>query len=115
MTKEDIRNLESSANLLYVNVILAIRELTAENPLVLFDKSKVDEDEELRDNIYEFPYGYYVGKYQYYNQGAIMKVHGNSVTLFLTGEEWGEEHEQELDEVPYSSLVNLLTYLIERE
>jgi len=115
MTKKQIAKLQAKANKLYADVILAIIELTAENPLILFDKSKVDEDDELRDNIYEFPYGYYVGKYQYYNQGAIMKVHGNSVTLFLTGEEWGEEHEQDLDEVPYSSLVDLLTYLNERK
>ena len=115
MTKKQIEVLQAKANKLYADVILAIIGLTAENPLVLFDSSKVDEDDELRDNLYDFPYGYFVSKHGFYVQGAIMKVKGNNVTLFLTGEDWGDTHELEVDELPYSSLVELLTYIKERE
>jgi len=114
MKKKQIVELQVKANKFYDDVINAIKKLTAENPLVLFDSSKIDEDDELRDSVYEFPYGYFVSRHGFYVQGAIMKVNGNDVTLFLTGEGWGDTHEQELSEVPYSSLVDLLTYLEER-
>jgi hypothetical protein len=112
MTKENLETLKTQGWDTIRAVSDAIRTLTAENPLILFDKDNVDS---CGDELYDLPYGYYVGKYDSYNEGTIWKVQGNDVTLFLRCEGmFGEEWEQTLEEVPFESLVSLLDYLIER-
>lgn len=112
MNKEQIELLAAEANESIANVAHALRTLTADKPLILFDKDNVEGDE---DEIYDLPIGYNVGKYDSYSQGAVWKVEGDDVTLFLTGEEFGELWHQKVDDLPFSSQVDLLSYLIERE
>lgn len=80
-----------------------IKELTKDKPFELFDKDNPDEDE-----ILELPIGYMVDKYEGYNQGAIWKVQGEDVTLFLTGENYGELWETELNQISFDNQVELL-------
>lgn len=111
MTKDDLEKLQEAANDILNGVEAAIRELTTGNPLVLFTGESAEENQ---DNIYDYPYGYTVSRHGYYLQGAVQKVCGNDVTLFLTGEDWGEEYIVGVSELPVGSQIDLLTYLIAR-
>jgi hypothetical protein len=111
MTKDDLEKLQEAANDILNGVEAAIRELTKDNPLQLFTNEEADENS---DDIYDYPYGYTVSKHGYYLQGAVQKVCDNDVTLFLTGEDWGEEYVVGVGELPVGSQIDLLTYLIER-
>jgi hypothetical protein len=111
MNKEQIKLLVAEANKVFANVAHAIRILTAGNPLVLFSKEEADENQEIT---YEMPYGYYVDKYESYLQGAIRKVEDNDVTLFLTGEDWGDEITVCINDLPFGSQIDLLERLAER-
>ena len=116
MNKEQIKELVERANESITNVAQAIRTLTTDKPLILFDKDKIDTEEGISsDEVYDFPYGYFVGKYESYLSGVVQKVEGNEVTLFLTGEEFGGVYEITLDQLPFESLVDLLHILTERE
>jgi hypothetical protein len=111
MRKEQIELLETVANEVIANVHKAIKTLTADNPLILFDKDKVEGDE---DEIYDLPIGYNVDKYGSYQQGAIYKVQGDDVELYLTGEEAGQIFHTELTSISFDNQVQLLSYLKER-
>ena len=105
--KEEHEALQELANDTIRSVIDAIRTATAEKPLTLFNS----EDENLEDEIYDYPYGYFVSKHSFYIQGQVMSVKGDEVVLFLTGEDWGDLHHTELSQLPFESLVDLLSYL----
>jgi hypothetical protein len=92
-------------------VAKAIRELTAENPLVLFTKEQAENEEV---EIYDLPYGYNVDKYSTYQQGAVMEVQGSDVKLFLTGDEFGQVWDSELEYVPFECQLQILQLLEER-
>lgn len=111
MTKDELKTLEDVAWNSIANVQKAIRTLTAENPLVLFDKDNADGE---ADELYDLPFGYYVGKYDSYNQGAIQRVCGDEVTIFFTGEQFGDTHELSLSDLPIESQIDLLGYLANR-
>ena len=116
MTKKQITKLVEQANNAIVNVPHALRTLTADKPLILFDKDKIDTKEGVSsDEIYDFPIGYYVGKHGDYLQGVVMKVEGDNVTLFLTGEEFGDIWHQYLSDLPFETLVDLLEILMEEK
>ena len=97
----------------------AIKELTAEKPLVLFTKEQVLNKEgdvtEESIEIYDLPYGYYVDKYSTYIQGAVMNVQGHDIQMFATGDEFGTIYEIELSYVPFECQLPILQMLIERE
>ena len=116
MTKDELVALQTGATKTSAKVYQTIVELTKDEPLILFKKDDLteEEDDALQEEIYEMPYSYYVGKYQYYLPGVVWKVQGDNVTLFMTGEEWGETWEQELHFVPIDSRVDILEHLIER-
>ena len=115
MNKKDLSFLQEEANRVYNEVEAAIKNLTKDNPLQLFTKDDTEKDD-FQDKVYEYPYGYFVSKHGYYVQGAVQKISGDlDVTLFLTGEDWGEEHTQSISELPFESQIMILTYLIERE
>lgn len=107
--KTEHKELQQTAKDVNEKVIETIRRVTTEKPLILFD-SKADD---LEDEIYDYPYGFFVSKYNYYIQGQVMSVKGNEVVLFLTGEDWGEFHDLILDDLPIESLIDLLSYLDE--
>jgi len=109
MNKEQIKSLQTEANKVIHEVYEAIKTLTAGNPLVLFERQNADADE-----ILDFPYGYNVGKYEEYQQGAIREVNDEDVELFLTGDSWGETFHTELCQIPFDQQVDLLTYIAER-
>jgi hypothetical protein len=111
MNKKQIELLQTEANTVIANVHRAVKTLTAENPLILFDKDKVEGDE---DFIYDLPIGYNVDKYSTYQQGAVCKVQGDDVELYLTGDEAGQTFDIQLNQLPFESLVELLSYLNER-
>lgn len=91
MTKAELESLTKQGWDSIRSVAKAIRELTAENPLVLFDKDKLNKEGGLNsDELYDLPYGYNVDKYSTYQQGAVMEVQGGDVKLFLTGDEFGQ-------------------------
>ena len=113
MEKKDLSFLQETANRVYDEVTEAIKDLTRKNPLQLFTQEDTEKSD-FCDTVYEHPYGYFVSKHGYYVQGAVQKVEGDEVTLFLTGEDWGEEHTQSVGELPFESQISLLTYLIER-
>ena len=114
MTKKDLQLLQDLAWKTTANVIDVIKKLTADNPLILFDKETIECNDDAFDAFYNLPYAYYVGKHEFYSEGSIWKVHGNNVTIMFRGEEFGDTWELELNEIPYESLVSLLTYLMER-
>jgi len=114
MDVKDLKFLQDEANRLYSEVEATIINLTKDNPLQLFTQEDTEKDD-FQDKVYEYPYGYFVSKHGFYIQGAVQKVSGSfDVTLFLTGEDWGEEHTVSVSELPFESQINLLTYLIER-
>lgn len=110
MNKEYLLKLQEQANLIVEQVSIVIKSMTTDNPLVLFDKDNPD-----MDTIYDLPIGYYVDKYDTYKQGAIHTVNGNDVTIFFTGEDFGDTFNLELYQLPFESLIELLTYLSERK
>jgi hypothetical protein len=109
--KQELKELQNLANRCLNDVANVIRILTADNPLILFDKDTIESD---NDTLYDLPFGYYVGKYEYYNEGTIWKVHGNDVTIMLRGEQFGDTWELSVSDLPFESQVDLLTYLAER-
>jgi hypothetical protein len=90
-------------------IIETLKEKTKENPLVIFTDEQASEDD--NEMIYDLPYGYTTSRDGYYLQGAIQKVQGNDVTIFFTGDNWGETYQSDLDELPFYSLVQLLSFL----
>ena len=114
MEKKDLSFLQETANKVYDDVTKAIKDLTRERPLQVFTEDEAEADD-FQDKVYEHPYGYFVSKHGFYIQGAVQKVCGDDVTLFLTGEDWGEEHTVSVGELPFESQISLLTNLIERE
>jgi hypothetical protein len=108
MTKKECSELQANANAIIESVTKAIKSTTADKPLVLFNPKKINCDE-----IYDFPYGYTVGRHGDYLQGNVQKVCGNDVTLFLTGDDYGQTLELELEQLPFESLVQLLSYVEE--
>lgn len=106
--KAEHEALQELANDTIRSVIDTIRTATKEKPLTLFT---VRDDENFQDEIYDYPYGYFVSKHSYYVQGQVMTVNGDEVVLFLTGEDWGDLHHTELSQLPFESLVDLLSYL----
>lgn len=111
MNKEQIKSLVTEANKAIANVAHAIRTLTADKPLILFDKDNADAE---ADDIYDLPIGYTVNKYEDYLQGAVWKVEGDEVVLFLTGESWGELYYQNVNDLPFESQTELLDLIAER-
>lgn len=105
--KTELQELQNQANEIIEKILETIRTATAEKPLTLFS----EDDENIEDEIYEFPYGFFVSKHSYYVQGQVMTVKGDDVTLFLTGEDWGEHHEMGLNELPIESLIGLLEFI----
>jgi hypothetical protein len=110
MTKTEVSKLVITATEHIALVHQAVKELTAENPLILFDK----EQEDLSDIVYDFPYAYYVEKYGYHISGVVYKVCGDEVEMFLTGEEYGDMHQLKLYEIPHTSLIDILDILKDR-
>ena len=113
MDKNDLKIMRSAAHKIYGDVTEAIKTLTKENPLEVFSKEE-SEANDFCDKVYEHPYGYFVSKHGFYVQGAVQKVQGSDATLFLTGEDWGEEHTVDVSELPFESQIMLLDSLIER-
>jgi hypothetical protein len=111
MKKVEIETLQEQGWNSIRSVAAAIRELTAENPLVLFTKEQAEKEEV---EIYDFPYGYNVDKYSTYQQGAVMEVQGDDVKLFLTGDEFGQVWDSELEYIPFECQLQILSYLEER-
>ena len=111
MNKKQIKELVTRANEAIANVAHAVRTLTEGNPLILFDKDTVQGDD---DEIYDMPIGYTVNKYEDYLQGAVWKVEGDEVTLFLTGESWGQLYYQNVNDLPFDSQTEILNLLAER-
>ena len=113
MNKAEIKSLRDRADKVFAEVHDAIISLTAKKPFELFDRNKSRED--IEDEIYDYPHGYSVGKYGDYMQGAIQKIEGNQVSLYLTGEDnWGEEYWVGLDSIPFACLIDVLE-IIENE
>jgi hypothetical protein len=110
MKKEQIAELKEFAYDIIGGVQKAIKELTAENPLILFDKDKIEED----DGLYDYPFGYVVGRHGDYISGQVMKVQGDEFVLFATGDNYGETFDLEISQLPFESLVSILDYLEER-
>jgi hypothetical protein len=109
MNKEVLITMRSIGNDIVHNVYNAIKDLTAENPLIVFNKEEADVD-----NVLDLPYSFNVDKYGTYEQGAIYKVEGENVELFLTGDNWGQIYHTELCWIPFEQQLDLLNYLAER-
>ena len=111
MNKEALKSLQKQGWDSIRSVAAAIRELTAEKPLVLFTKEQAENEEV---EIYDLPYGHNVDKYSTYQQGAVMEVNGSDVKLFLTGDEFGQIWDSELEYIPFECQLQILSYLEER-
>jgi len=111
MWKEACSKIEVSAYAIMEQVFKFIKGHTEEEPLILYDKENPDSDD---DKFNELPFAYYVGKYDSYNEGKIVEVQGENVIMVLTGEQFGETWELELNQLPFESLVGLLSYLEKR-
>ncbi len=115
MNKETLKSLQKQGWDSIRSVAAAIEKLTADKPLVLFEKDKMNQEGGLNtDEIYDLPYSYNVDKYSTYQQGAVMEVQGTNVKLFLTGEEFGQVFDSELAYVPFECQLQILSYLEER-
>jgi len=90
------------------NAIKILKDATMEKPLILFTDEQV---EECSDGIYDYPYGYFITKHGFYVQGNAMQVHNGEVTLFLTGEDWGDLHVLPINEMPVESIIGLVDFL----
>ena len=110
MTRTECLELAVQANAVIKKVVDTIKTLTANKPLVLFDPKSIDTGE---NEPYDFPFGYTVGRHGDYLSGNVQKVCGNDVSLFLTGDDYGQTLELELEQLPFESLVLLLSYLEE--
>ena len=117
--KEELQKLEETGWDAIREVANVIEKMTKNNPLVLFKKEQVlNEEGDVTDDhidIYDLPYGYNVDKYSTYQQGAIMEVQGTNIKLFLTGDEFGQIMDSELGYIPFECQLQLLSHLMERE
>jgi len=107
MTNEKICTLLAEASRAMGAIPRAIVELTKDKSFELFDKENIEDEEAILD----LPIGYMVNKYNDYVQGAIWKVSGNDVTLFLTGDEYGQLWETTVDELSFDNQVELLAII----
>jgi hypothetical protein len=111
MFKEACSKLQAMAYATMNEIVCFIKGHTEEEPLILYDKENVDGTD---DKFYELPFAYYVDKHSFYCEGRIVEVQGDNVLMLFTGEEFGDEHELELNQIPFESLVELLSYLEKR-
>ena len=111
MWKEACSKLQAMAYATINEVTNFIKGHTEEEPLILFDKSNL---EDVSDEFYDLPFGYYVGRHGDYNEGKIVEVQGKNVLMVLSGDEFPKTWELELSELPFETLVQLLSYLKER-
>ena len=107
-TKPTINRVIKEANKSITEVDLLIKSLTNINPLTLFDE---DVDSE---KIYNFPFAYTVAKHGFFCPCVVQKVYDNKVTLFETGEMYGEIHEVELHFLSHETKIELLQILLDR-
>jgi len=110
MNEEELTQLQTEANAILQKVVDAILEVTSKKTLILFDRSIADTDES--DTIMDYPWGFTVSKHGYYLQGNVQRIEGNMATLFLTGEDWGEEYAMNIEHLPIDSQIDLLSYLL---
>ena len=106
MKKEECNRLQVRAYTMLEAVAYAIKGLTEEKPLILFDPKKITDDE-----LHEFPSGYEVGRHNDYLEGHVMEVCGEQVTLFLTGDDYGKTIEIQLNQLPFGSQIDILSYI----
>jgi len=111
MWKQACSKLQAMAYAIINEVTNFVKGHTEEEPLILYDKENPDSDD---DKFNELPFAYYVGKYDSYNEGKIVEIQGENVIMVLTGEQFGETWELELNQLPFESLVELLSYLEKR-
>ncbi len=115
MTKDDLEKLVELCNDCMNGVTDAIKTLTAEKPLILFEKDKLNTDEGIAsDEVYDFPFVDLIGRHDDHFSGVIMSVQGEDIKVFLTADEYGQVWDANLDDVSFSAQVDLLQYLIER-
>ena len=115
MSKDDLEKLVELCNDCMSGVTNAIKELTAVNPLVLFEKDKLNTDEGIMsDEVYEFPFVDLVGRHEEHFSGVVMSVQGEDIKVFLTADEYGQVWDASLSDVSYPAQVDLLQHLIER-
>ena len=116
MTKEELIKLADASDNAENEVYMAIERLTKDKPFIVFDPEKVDTEEGLsRDEIFELPYGYNVGKHGYYDEGRVQSVQGIDVKVYMLGEDNdGEIFEMELHQIPESSRTEILRLIASR-
>lgn len=84
----------------------AINTLKNAGAVVFFD---VEDFDCPNDEIYEFPYAYYVTKHAFYLQGHVSGLDGEGYAhVHMTGEDWGEIRSIPINELPVESIFELL-------
>ena len=114
MKKEKIKLLQKNAKNHADKIYNEILKATSKTPLVLFEPEKYLDQDEIPDDddIYDYPYGSVVDKYGHHLSGAVQKIEGNMVTLFLVdGDEWGREYVTGLQDLPLDSQMDILNFL----
>ena len=107
--KKEFKDLHDKAISIENELVTTIAEKTAKKPLRLF---KNPEEKMMDGTIYDYPYGYWVDKHDCYNEGRIMSVQGEKVTLYMTGEGFTDNmFKTTLWSIPFDSLIDLLKYL----
>jgi len=114
-TLTELDDLDYRASKIVGELIATIIEETEGNPLELFTIEQIEEDEELRDGVYDFPPAYWVDKHEFYNPGVVRYVNGKWAEVFFTSDRWGETMNFALDELPYYAVTEILRYLIMRK
>jgi len=114
MWKEACSKLQAMAYAIMHDVIGFVKGHTEEEPLILYDKENLLVIDEIGDDFYELPFAYYVGKHGDYNEGRIVEVQGENVIMVLSGDEFPKTWELELSQLPFESLVELMSYLEKR-
>lgn len=113
-TLTELSDLDYRASKIVDELIATIIEETKDNPLELFTLEQIDEDEELRDSIYDLPPAYWIDKYEYYNPGVVRHVRGEEAEVFFISERWGETISLNLTDLPYYAVTGILGHIIER-
>lgn len=65
------------------------------------------EDEDIEDNIYDYPYGFIVSKYGHYLQGNVSEINNGVASLVLGGEDFGDIITIHIEELPTETILEL--------
>lgn len=100
---KEIQKLAIEANEKVMEIIMSEAK---KRDVILFNPETID-----NDAVYDFPFVDFVSRHGFHVAGVVQKLSGDNMTMFHTGEEFGETTELPITDLLNESAIIILDYL----